>query len=149
MGITSLSRQLPATVSQREIEAAVRELCNDDTVDGVLVQLPLPPHLDEESIIESFDPAKDVDGFHPLNMGRILMRGRAPSFVPCTALGCMELLLRSGVDVRGKTAVILVRPNPKTLYYKIVGPSNTENLAALSHNNRCNGRAWARLAQDE
>ena len=55
------------------------------------------------------DPAKDVDGFHPLNVGRLLMRGSEPAFVPCTALGCMQLLMRSGVDVRGKSAVILVR----------------------------------------
>lgn len=102
-------RQLPDTVSQHEIEKIVEQLCADDGVDGVLVQLPLPAHLNEESIIESFDPSKDVDGFHPTNIGRLLMRGRAPSFVPATALGCMELLLRSGVDVKGKTAVILVR----------------------------------------
>ena len=60
--------------------------------------------------MQTMDPAKDVDGFHPLNVGRLLTRGSRPAFVPCTALGCMELLVRSGVDVRGKTAVILVRP---------------------------------------
>ena len=59
--------------------------------------------------MQTLDPAKDVDGFHPLNVGRLLMRGAAPAFVPCTALGCMQLLLRSGIDVRGKNAVILVR----------------------------------------
>lgn len=64
------------------------------------------------------DPAKDVDGFHPLNVGRLLMRGSEPAFVPCTALGCMQLLLRSGIDVRGKNAVILVRYQPVRLAFE-------------------------------
>jgi 5,10-methylene-tetrahydrofolate dehydrogenase/methenyl tetrahydrofolate cyclohydrolase len=72
-----------------------------------LIQLPLPRHLDEEAVMEFLDPKKDVDGFHPLNMGRMLMRGRAPRFVPATPLGVVELLSRSAVSITGKTAVIL------------------------------------------
>ena len=68
----------------------------------------LDRNTDRRAGAQAMDPAKDVDGFHPLNVGRLLTRGSQPAFVPCTALGCMELLLRSGVDVRGKTAVILV-----------------------------------------
>ena len=143
VGINSVLRQLPDTVGQAEIEAVVRELCEDATIDGILVQLPLPPHLDEESIIESFDPAKDVDGFHPLNVGRILMRGRAPTFVPCTALGCMELLMRSGVDVRGKKAVILVRSR---VYLQALALSSCMSLPRW-HSHQLIGRPF--LAQCE
>ena len=76
-------RQLSASVTQRQLEAAVGALCADPRIDGVLVQLPLPPHIDEEAVIERFDPAKDVDGFHPLNMGARargrLVEGGGPS----------------------------------------------------------------------
>jgi 5,10-methylene-tetrahydrofolate dehydrogenase/methenyl tetrahydrofolate cyclohydrolase len=94
-------------VQQHDVRQAVQSMCKDPSIDGVLVQLPLPRHIDEEDVIEHFDPRKDVDGFHPLNVGRTLMRGRTASFVPCTALGCLELLQRSGVDVHHKTVVIV------------------------------------------
>lgn len=73
----------------------------------LVLQLPLPRHIDEEDVIEHFDPGKDVDGFHPLNVGRTLMRGRTARFVPCTALGCIELLKRSGIDLHHKSVVIV------------------------------------------
>ncbi|KAF5838022.1 tetrahydrofolate dehydrogenase/cyclohydrolase [Dunaliella salina] len=98
---------LPDTVSQEGVEAAVRAACHHPEVDGVLIQLPLPRHLSEEAVMEHLDPHKDVDGFHPLNMGRILMRGRTPYLVPCTPLGCMQLLKRSGISVRGRSAVVV------------------------------------------
>jgi len=94
-------------VSQIGIRQTLRALCADTTVDGVLVQLPLPAHIDEEDVIEHFDPSKDVDGFHPLNVGRTLMRGRCARFVPCTALGCIELLRRSGLPIQGKSVAIV------------------------------------------
>ena len=107
VGVAASVVRLPAAAPQAALRAAVRTLCEDPLVDGVLVQLPLPPHIDEEAVIDSFDPGKDVDGFHPLNVGRTLMRGRAARFVPCTALGCVELLRRSGVGVRGKSVAIV------------------------------------------
>ena len=70
--------RLPEAVTQGEVLATVRRLCRDPAVDGVLVQLPLPPHIDEEAVMEAFDPRKDVDGFHPVNVGRLVMRGRCP-----------------------------------------------------------------------
>lgn len=77
---------LPHSATQAEIVAAVRSLCLDPAVDGVLVQLPLPPHIDEESVMEAFDPRKDVDGFHPINIGRIVMRGRCATSFPRRSL---------------------------------------------------------------
>jgi 5,10-methylene-tetrahydrofolate dehydrogenase/methenyl tetrahydrofolate cyclohydrolase len=82
-------------------------MCKDTSLDGVLVQLPLPPHIREEPLVDSIAPSKDVDGFHPLNIGRTLMRGRRATFVPCTALGVMQLLGRSNVQLAGCNVVIL------------------------------------------
>lgn len=107
VGMYSDVRHLPSSVSQRDLRSTVQKLCSDPLIDGILVQLPLPRHIDEEDIIESFDPAKDVDGFHPLNVGRTLMRGRSARFVPCTALGCMELLQRSHIQVKDASVVIV------------------------------------------
>lgn len=108
IGIVSKVAYLPGEgVQQHHVRKAVQSLCHDSSIDGVLVQLPLPRHIDEEDVIEHFDPRKDVDGFHPLNVGRTLMRGRTARFVPCTALGCIELLKRSHVDVLQKTVVIV------------------------------------------
>ena len=107
VGIFSTLKCLPENVSQVGIRQAVKSMCADPRIDGILVQLPLPRHIDEEDVIEHFDPGKDVDGFHPLNVGRTLMRGRTARFVPCTALGCIELLRRSNVDFEGKSVVIV------------------------------------------
>ncbi|KAJ8644913.1 hypothetical protein MRB53_006661 [Persea americana] len=84
---------------------------NDPSIHGILVQLPLPRHMDEENILNSVSIEKDVDGFHPLNIGRLAMRGREPLFVPCTPKGCIELLHRSGVEIKGKRAVVIGRSN--------------------------------------
>ncbi|GLC33836.1 hypothetical protein PLESTB_000510100 [Pleodorina starrii] len=106
-GMQTFVHHLPDSVSQAQLEAAVSHACADCRVDGVLIQLPLPRHLSEEAVMEVLDPRKDVDGFHPINMGRMLMRGRGVRLVPATPLGCIELLRRSGVEVQGKTCVVL------------------------------------------
>ncbi|EFJ44877.1 hypothetical protein VOLCADRAFT_44449, partial [Volvox carteri f. nagariensis] len=106
-GMQTFVHHLPESVTQSQLEAAVSLACSDCRVDGVLIQLPLPRHLSEEAVMEVLDPRKDVDGFHPLNMGRMLMRGRGVRLVPATPLGCVELLRRSGVEVQGKTCVVL------------------------------------------
>lgn len=80
-------------------------------VDGILVQLPLPKHIDEQTVLDAISIDKDVDGFHPMNIGSLAMRGREPLYVSCTPKGCMELLKRSGVDCKGKTAVVVGRSN--------------------------------------
>lgn len=111
LGIQSIHRALAATSSQAEVEAMLEELANDSSVDGILVQLPLPPHLNEESILSRVPLHKDVDGFHPVNVGRLAMKGRRPAFVPCTPAGCMRLLQHYEVPVSGARAVVVGRSN--------------------------------------
>ena len=99
--------KLPATTSQHELMALVAELNRDPIVDGILVQLPLPPHLDADLVIRSLDPAKDVDGLHPQSLG-LLAQGK-PSFAPCTPKGCMRLLREVGAEPAGARAVVIGR----------------------------------------
>lgn len=110
-GIASFERKLPGSASQEEVVAAVREFNSDASVHGILVQLPLPPHISEEAVLSEVALAKDVDGFHPINVGQLAMKGRRPMFAPCTPEGCMILLERSGISISGKTAVVLGRSN--------------------------------------
>lgn len=111
LGIRSIGHKLEADATQEEVEGLVRQLNADPNVNGILVQLPLPKHLDEEAVLNAIDLEKDVDGFHPVNIGRLAMKGRNPLFVPCTPAGCMRLLEESGVDPSGKEAVIVGRSN--------------------------------------
>ncbi|MCL0028772.1 bifunctional methylenetetrahydrofolate dehydrogenase/methenyltetrahydrofolate cyclohydrolase FolD [Dehalococcoidia bacterium] len=106
-GMVSETEQLTATASQEEVLSVVRRLSADSRVHGMLVQLPLPDHIDEQAIIDAIDPRKDVDGLHPYNMG-LLMAGR-PRFVPATPAGIQQMLLRSGFDPEGKHVVICGR----------------------------------------
>ena len=107
VGILSETIRLPGQITQEDLLGKVRGLNNDPRVHGILVQLPLPPHLDERAIILALDPDKDVDGLHPANMGR-LMQGE-PVFVPCTPGGIQQLLLRSGHSPEGKHLVVCGR----------------------------------------
>lgn len=109
MGIRSVDHKLPASTSQAELEALVNELNADPGVNGVLCQLPLPPHLDPERITQLIDPAKDVDCFHPHNFG-LLAQG-TPRFIPCTPAGVIAMLEHYEIPVRGKHVVVLGRSN--------------------------------------
>ena len=111
VGIQSFHVELPADISQEELEAKVAELNADPKVNGILVQLPLPDGLDEERVLQAIDINKDVDGFHPLNIGRLAQKGRTPVFLPATPAGCIELLVRTGVKMEGANAVVLGRSN--------------------------------------
>jgi 5,10-methylene-tetrahydrofolate dehydrogenase/methenyl tetrahydrofolate cyclohydrolase len=111
LGIRSIGHKLESDATQEEVEGLVRKLNADPNVNGILVQLPLPKHLNEEAVLNAIDLEKDVDGFHPVNIGRLAMKGRDPLFVPCTPAGCMRLLKESGVDPSGKEAVIVGRSN--------------------------------------
>ena len=111
VGIQSFSYDLPGDISQEELQKIVAEINERPEVHGILVQLPLPSHIDEEAILSTISLEKDVDGFHPLNIGRLSMKRREPLFVPCTPRGCIELLDRTGVEIEGKRAVILGRSN--------------------------------------
>ncbi len=106
-GIDGNVLRLPADVSQSRLLETVESLNADHAVDGILVQLPLPQHIDEREVLDAIDPLKDVDGFHPLNVG-LLAQGR-PRFVPCTPLGILELLRMHRIDVAGKHAVVVGR----------------------------------------
>jgi 5,10-methylene-tetrahydrofolate dehydrogenase/methenyl tetrahydrofolate cyclohydrolase len=110
-GIASLGHDLPEDISQEELLKIVGELNANPDVHGILVQLPLPDHIDEEAILGAINLEKDVDGFHPINIGRLSMKRREPLFVPCTPKGCIELLDRTGVEIEGKRAVVLGRSN--------------------------------------
>jgi 5,10-methylene-tetrahydrofolate dehydrogenase/methenyl tetrahydrofolate cyclohydrolase len=111
VGITSFGYELPEDATQEEVLALVRELNANPEIDGILVQLPLPDHLDEEEVLAEIDLSKDVDGFHPLNIGRLSMKFRDPLFTPCTPKGCIELLDRMEIPIEGKRAVVLGRSN--------------------------------------
>jgi methylenetetrahydrofolate dehydrogenase (NADP+)/methenyltetrahydrofolate cyclohydrolase len=111
VGIRSLGHTLPESASQEEVEGLVAELNANPEVHGILVQLPLPRHLDEERVLRAIGLDKDVDGFHPINIGRLAMKGRKPMFVPCTPAGCIELLDRYNVEIEGQEAVVLGRSN--------------------------------------
>ena len=110
-GIESFHHELPADASQKTVEDLVNKLNKDPKVHGILVQLPLPAGLDEESVLRSISLEKDVDGFHPINIGRLAQKGREPLFVPCTPSGCIKLLKKAGATLEGANAVVLGRSN--------------------------------------
>ncbi len=109
IGLRSEHHHLPESVSHVEVLNLVRELNNREDVDGILVQLPLPKQIDGREILESIDPEKDVDGFHPINVGRLSLGEKA--LVPCTPAGVIEILKRSGIEIAGQNAVIVGRSN--------------------------------------
>ena len=109
LGITSEHHHLSAETVQEELLSLLAELNNRDEVDGILVQLPLPSQIDERLILEAINPAKDVDGFHPENVGKLSLG--YPSLIPCTPAGVIEILKRSDIEISGKHAVIVGRSN--------------------------------------
>lgn len=109
-GMHSLTIKKPATISQEELIAVVKSLNDDRTIHGILVQMPLPKHLDPDVVIRTILPEKDVDGFHPVNVGKNLI-GDRDGFVPCTPAGVQEMLARSGTVTKGKECVIVGRSN--------------------------------------
>ncbi|GAA0160431.1 metabolite interconversion enzyme [Lithospermum erythrorhizon] len=111
VGIKSFDVDLPEQVSEAELISKVHELNANPDVHGILVQLPLPKHINEENVLSEISLEKDVDGFHPLNIGKLAMKGREPLFLPCTPKGCLELLTRSGITIKGKKAVVVGRSN--------------------------------------
>lgn len=111
VGIESFGYNLPATISQADLEQLVGDLNADPKVNGILVQLPLPPGLDEERVLNAISIEKDVDGFHPLNIGRLAQKGRDPIFIPCTPAGVIYLLEHELPTLEGMEAVVLGRSN--------------------------------------
>lgn len=109
LGIYSEAYRLPAETSEQEILSLIDKLNEKKEIDGILVQLPLPEHIDEEKVLLKIDPDKDVDGFHPVNVGRMVIGN--PRFLPCTPWGIQELLLRTDIDPSGKHVVVIGRSN--------------------------------------
>lgn len=111
VGINSIRRDLPESVSQEELLAVIDELNNDDACTGYIVQLPLPDHIDTDTILEAIDPAKDADGLHPTNLGRLVLNvnSEITTPLPCTPRGVIELMTRNGIDLAGKHVVVIGR----------------------------------------
>ncbi len=109
VGMRGRLHRLPAETTETELLQRVHDLCTDDSVDGILVQLPLPKHIREDRVIDAIVPGKDVDGFHPINAG--LLSAGKPALVPCTPTGCMRLIAESGVKLDGARAVVVGRSN--------------------------------------
>lgn len=109
IGINSIAHELPEETTQEELLDLIDKLNNDNKVNGILVQLPLPKHIDEDAIINAISPAKDVDGFHPQNVGALSIGKKG--FVSCTPAGVIQLLKRSNIDIEGKECVVLGRSN--------------------------------------
>ena len=109
VGFYSVTHEMPASISQEAIEQTIEMMNANPNIDGILIQLPLPPHIDTTRLLELVAPHKDVDGFHPYNAGRLMTGLRG--FVPCTPLGVMELLAEYGIDPKGKDAVVVGASN--------------------------------------
>jgi len=141
-GMRAFGQHLPADIGQAELLDEIAALNADPEVHGILVQLPLPDHLDEDETLAAIALEKDVDGFHPLNIARLTLQGVEPTFAPCMPLGCIELLERYGVDIKGKEAVVLGPSNivglPTALLLLHRGATlnichpHTEDLAGIS-----------------
>lgn len=128
-GMHSFEHRLPASTSEGELLALVQRLNRDDSVDGILVQLPLPKHIDSKKVLESIDPAKDVDGFHPLNAGRLATGEKA--LVPCTPAGCLVLAKSVAPNLAGMNAVVVGRSNivGKPMAQLLLGEDCTVTIA--------------------
>jgi methylenetetrahydrofolate dehydrogenase (NADP+)/methenyltetrahydrofolate cyclohydrolase len=109
IGIKSLAYELPEETTEEELLSLIEKLNQDDAVNGILVQLPVPKHIDEDKIIQTISPKKDVDGFHPQNVGNLVTGGKG--FVSCTPAGIIQLLKRSNVEISGKNCVVIGRSN--------------------------------------
>ena len=111
LGFNEIQENLPDTVSEEQLLNLVCKYNRDDSIHGILVQLPLPAHINEKKVIYAIDPDKDVDGFHPLNMGRVMLGGSEMKFPPCTPAGIQEMIMRAGIQTDGAEVVVVGRSN--------------------------------------
>jgi len=111
LGFKEIQDSRPGDITQEELLALVDQYNRDETIHGILVQLPLPKHIDEKKVLNAIDPDKDVDGFHPVNVGRLMIGGSEVKFPPCTPAGIQELILRAGVATDGAEVVVVGRSN--------------------------------------
>lgn len=111
LGFKEIQENLPEDISEEELFALIAGYNKDDTINGILVQLPLPEHIDEKKVLYAIDPDKDVDGFHPINIGRLMLGGSEVKFPPCTPAGIHEMIIRAGVNTDGAEVVVVGRSN--------------------------------------
>ncbi|MBF0430729.1 MAG: bifunctional methylenetetrahydrofolate dehydrogenase/methenyltetrahydrofolate cyclohydrolase FolD [Fibrobacteria bacterium] len=111
VGFKEIQDSQPIDISEADLLALIDKYNNDDSINGILVQLPLPKHIDEKKVINSIDPDKDVDGFHPVNVGRLMIGGDECKFPPCTPAGIQEMIIRAGVETSGAEVVVVGRSN--------------------------------------
>jgi len=111
LGYKEVQDNQPEDMSENDLLALIDKYNNDDSIHGILVQLPLPKHIDEKKVLNAIDPDKDVDGFHPVNVGRLMIGGGEVKFLPCTPAGIQELIVRSGVEIEGAEVVVVGRSN--------------------------------------
>ena len=111
LGFKEVQENLPETIPEKQLLDLIDEYNRDDTIHGILVQLPLPDHIDEKKVIYAIDPDKDVDGFHPINMGRVMLGGGEMKFPPCTPAGIREMIIRAGIRIDGAEVVVVGRSN--------------------------------------
>ncbi len=143
VGIQSYPVDLPASISQADLLVEIKKLADAPRIHGILVQLPLPDHINEETILSAVPLEKDIDGFHPVNIGRLGMKNREPLFAPCTPSGIIELLDRTGTKIEGSHAVVLGRSNIVGLPVSLlllgrnatvtVCHSRTQNIPSIVH----------------
>ncbi len=133
LGIRSTHIELPVTATEDEVRKTIESLNNQEDLHGILVQSPLPNHMDEEGLTDLIDPSKDVDGFHPQNLGR-LVQGRMDGMLPCTPSGVMRMLSWAGIETEGKTAVVLGRSRivgmPQSL---LLGAKGVDSTVTVAH----------------
>jgi methylenetetrahydrofolate dehydrogenase (NADP+)/methenyltetrahydrofolate cyclohydrolase len=110
-GFKEVQESQPDTISEEDLLALIDQYNNDDSINGILVQLPLPKHINEKKVINAIDPDKDVDGFHPINVGRLMIGGDECIFPPCTPAGIQEMIVRAGVETKGAEVVVVGRSN--------------------------------------
>lgn len=139
LGLHSVKHELPASTTQEELLALVAKLNADPAIHGILVQSPPPKHIDEAAIVRAIDPAKDVDGFHPINVAKLALDDPS-GFVPCTPLGCQRLLVEAGVETRGARAVVLGRSmivgKPMALLLMAKGPGGDATVTVAHSRSR-------------
>jgi methylenetetrahydrofolate dehydrogenase (NADP+)/methenyltetrahydrofolate cyclohydrolase len=111
LGFKEIQDSQPEDISEKDLLALVEKYNHDDSINGILVQLPLPKHIDEKKVLNAIDPDKDVDGFHPVNVGRLMIGGAEVKFPPCTPAGIQEMIVRSGVETSGAEVVVVGRSN--------------------------------------
>lgn len=141
LGIKSTHIELPSSTSEQEVREVIHQLNNDETLHGILVQSPLPSHMDEEALTDLILPNKDVDGFHPENLGR-LVQGRLDGMLPCTPSGVMRMLQWAGIELSGKRAVVLGRSrivgNPQAL---LLGAKGADATVTVVHSRTMNAQS--------